>query len=55
MKLELNFIEWNDTKIGIVSSGVAYQYAKEVFEDRASYLKLGFTYPLPIEKIKRVC
>lgn len=48
----LNYVEWNDKKIGIISSGVAYQYAKEVFEDKASYLKLGFTYPLPMEKIK---
>lgn len=49
---DLNFIEWNDKKIGIVSAGVSYQYAKEVFGTSASYLKLGFTYPLPIEKIK---
>ena len=42
----------NDKKIGIISSGVAYQYAKDVFGDKASYLKLGFTYPLPMEKIK---
>ncbi|WDV47221.1 indolepyruvate ferredoxin oxidoreductase subunit alpha [Clostridiaceae bacterium M8S5] len=48
----LNFIEWNDKKIGIIASGVAYQYAKEVFKDTVSYLKLGFTYPLPLEKIK---
>ncbi len=48
----LNFIEWNDKKIGIVSAGAAYQYAKEVFGENASYLKLGFTYPLPIKKIK---
>ncbi|MTI68199.1 MAG: indolepyruvate ferredoxin oxidoreductase subunit alpha [Firmicutes bacterium] len=49
---KLNRIEWNDKKVGIVTSGVAYQYAKEVFGDNASYLKLGFTYPLPKEKIK---
>jgi len=49
---DLNYIEWKDKKIGIISSGIAYQYAKEVFGDRASYLKLGFTYPLPINKIK---
>ncbi len=50
---ELNYTEWNDDKkIGIISSGVAYQYAKDVFGDKASYLKLGFTYPLPMEKIK---
>jgi len=49
---DLNFIEWNDRKIGIITSGVAYQYAKEVFGDKASYLKLGFTYPLPMKKIE---
>ena len=35
-----------DPAIGIVTCGVAYQYAREVFPD-ASYLKLGMTYPLP--------
>jgi indolepyruvate ferredoxin oxidoreductase alpha subunit len=50
---ELNFIDWNDKKIGVISSGVAYQYAREIFGDSASYLKIGFTNPLPMEKIKR--
>lgn len=50
---ELNYIEWNDKKVGVISAGVAYQYAKEVFGDKASYLKLGFTFPLPMEKIKK--
>lgn len=49
---DLNFFEWNDKKIGIISSGAAYQYAKDVFGDTVSYLKLGFTHPLPMEKIK---
>lgn len=49
---ELNRIEYNDKSIGIISSGVAYQYAREVFGTNASYFKLGFTYPLPIKKIK---
>ncbi|WP_432408694.1 indolepyruvate ferredoxin oxidoreductase subunit alpha [Wukongibacter sp. M2B1] len=49
---ELNRFEWNDKKIGIITSGVAYQYAKEVFGDTVSYLKLGFTFPLPMKKIK---
>lgn len=49
---DLNFIEWNDKKIGVISSGICHHYAKAVFGDRASYLKLGFTYPLPDEKIK---
>ena len=49
---DLNFIEWNDKKIGVISSGICHHYARAVFGDRASYLKLGFTYPLPDEKIK---
>ncbi len=48
----LNRFEWNDKKIGIITSGVAYTYAKEVFGDTASYLKLGFTFPLPMAKIR---
>lgn len=49
---DLNYIEWNSKKIGIIAAGIAYQYAQEVFGDTASYLKLGFTFPLPIEKIR---
>ncbi len=48
----LNRFEWNDKKIGIITSGVAYQYAKDVFGDTVSYLKLGFTFPLPMDKIR---
>ncbi|KRQ87404.1 indolepyruvate ferredoxin oxidoreductase [Caloramator mitchellensis] len=48
----LNRIEMGDTKIGIITSGVSYQYAKEVFGENASYLKLGFTFPLPDKLIK---
>lgn len=48
---DLNFSEMNDAKIGIISSGGSYYYAKEVFGTDASYLKLGFTYPLPEKKI----
>lgn len=42
----LNTIEMNQSSIGIISSGIAYQYAKEVFPD-ASFLKIGIPYPLP--------
>lgn len=48
----LNRYEWHDKKIGIITSGVAYQYAREVFGEKASYLKLGFTFPLPKAMIK---
>ncbi len=53
---DLNFAEYSSSsKIGIISSGVCYKYAKEVFGETVSYLKLGFTYPLPTEKIKDFC
>jgi len=46
-KSNLNKIELNDTSIGIITSGISYQYAKEVFGDNTSYLKIGMSYPLP--------
>lgn len=49
----LNRIEWGDKKIGIITSGISYQYVKEVFGDKASYLKLGYTHPLPFAKIEQ--
>jgi indolepyruvate ferredoxin oxidoreductase alpha subunit len=51
-KSPFNRIEWNDTKVGVIASGMCYCYAKEVFGDTASYLKLGFTNPMPTEIIK---
>ena len=47
----MNQIIWNKRKLGIVTSGVAYQYAREVFPE-ASFLKLGMTWPLPEKMIK---
>ena len=47
----LNRIEWGDRALGIVSSGVAYQYAAESFPG-ASFLKLGMSWPLPRKMIK---
>jgi len=49
---DINVAEYNGTKIGVISAGVAYQYAREVFGDDASYLKLGMTFPMPMEKVK---
>ena len=46
-----NKIEWKDNKIGIITSGISYQYTREVFPD-ASVLKLGMVYPLPEEIIR---
>jgi len=45
-----NKIEWGDKKVGIISGSVAYQYAKEVMP-HASHLKLGFSYPIPMNMI----
>ena len=44
--IPLNRIEIEDLRLGVVASGVAYQYARDVFP-KASFLKLGMTYPLP--------
>ena len=48
----INTVEYNDKKIGVISSGICYRYAKEALGDRVSYLKLGCVNPLPIELIK---
>lgn len=52
----VNYIDMkrDKAKIGVISSGVAYQYAREVFEkeDDAAFLKLGMTYPLPLKLIR---
>jgi indolepyruvate ferredoxin oxidoreductase alpha subunit len=42
----LNHIRWGDRRLGIVTSSIAYQYAREVFP-QASFLKLGMAFPLP--------
>lgn len=48
----LNVIQENSKDIGIITAGVTYQYVKEVMPE-ASILKLGMTYPLPLEKIRQ--
>lgn len=49
---EINTVEYNSTEIGVITSGISYQYAKEALGENASYLKLGCVYPLPVQKIK---
>ena len=49
---EFNRVEMGDTAIGIITSSTSYQYAKEVFGDKASILKLGMVNPLPEKLIK---
>lgn len=50
-----NRMEIGDTRVGVIASGICYYYAKEVFGEEASYLKLGFTNPLPAGLIKDFC
>ena len=47
----LNRVEWGDNKIGVITGGIAYQYAREVFEGY-SLLKLGVSYPIPEKMIR---
>ncbi len=46
-----NRVEWRSTELGIITGGIAYQYAREVFPE-ASVLKLGMVYPLPQRMIR---
>ncbi len=47
----INRAEYNDTSIGFITSGIPYQYVKEVFPN-ASVLKLGMVHPLPKKLIE---
>ena len=49
--LDINKVEYNDTKIGVITSGIPYQYVKEALPN-ASVLKLGLVHPLAKGLIK---
>ncbi|HBC91711.1 MAG TPA: indolepyruvate ferredoxin oxidoreductase subunit alpha [Pelotomaculum sp.] len=46
-----NRIEWQDRSLGVITSGISYQYVRDVLPG-ASVLKLGFTNPLPEQLIR---
>ena len=46
-----NVVEKGAGKVGVITAGVAYQYAKEVLPE-ADVLKLGMVYPLPKQLIR---
>lgn len=49
----LNRVETNEgATVGVITSGNAYNYAREVFGDTASYLKLGLIFPMPERLIR---
>lgn len=49
--MPVNRVEMNDTKIGVITSGIPYQYVKEAMPT-ASVLKLGMVNPLPRKLIE---
>ena len=49
---DLNPVFDNGSKIGVIAGGIAYMYAREALGDKVNYLKIGITYPLPVQKIK---
>ncbi|MEG1662200.1 MAG: indolepyruvate ferredoxin oxidoreductase subunit alpha, partial [Clostridiales bacterium] len=51
----LNFALYHGTAMGVIVSSNCYYYAREVFGDSVSYLKLGMTNPLPNQLIRDFC
>ena len=49
---ELNTVEMNSTKVGVITASIAYHYAKEAFPEDTSFLKLGITFPMPMALVK---
>ncbi len=53
-KSDLNVLEpGSDTLVGFITSGPAYMHVKEAFP-AALVLKMGLSYPLPMEKIREL-
>ncbi|NLB90343.1 MAG: indolepyruvate ferredoxin oxidoreductase subunit alpha, partial [Clostridiales bacterium] len=50
-QLAINHVEMKDSSLGVICSGVTYQYVKEALP-QASVLKLGMVHPLPKKMIR---
>ena len=50
-----NYTVSNNSKIGVIASGMSYEFAWEALGDTVDYLKLGFTNPLPEKLISDFC
>jgi indolepyruvate ferredoxin oxidoreductase alpha subunit len=48
---DLNVVQESDRPVGVITSGIAFQYAREALPE-AGFLKLGLSYPLPRKKIE---
>ncbi len=49
--LDINRLELRDTACGVITSGISYEYVREILPD-ASVLKLGMVYPIPEKMIR---
>ena len=49
----LNTVVDNGSRIGVITAGIAYQYAAEALGDKVNYLKLGLLNPMPVDLIKK--
>ena len=49
---KMNTIRPGKNRIGVVASGVSYQYGRETFPD-AAFLKLAMPYPFPVNLFRR--
>ena len=50
-----NYTINNNAKIGVITSGMSYEFTREALGKTVDYLKLGFTNPLPANLIKDFC
>ena len=48
----LNVREDNGAKIGVITAGIAYEYAKEALGNQVNYLKLGMVWPIAANLIR---
>ncbi|HLP62139.1 MAG TPA: indolepyruvate ferredoxin oxidoreductase subunit alpha [Candidatus Deferrimicrobium sp.] len=50
-QFKLNYIIAGKSRVGVIASGISYQYGREIFKD-AHFLKLGMPYPFPSKLLK---
>ena len=48
----LNKMEIRGRKVGVITASISYLYAKDIFPEDTSFLKLGLTNPLPMKLIR---
>jgi len=51
---EFNRVEEGDPSVGVITSGVAYQYVKEILPE-ATVLRLAMSFPFPVDKARAFC